>query len=252
MSHSFPFSKEVRSKKKLLFCFHHAGGSAAIFREWMRSDSPFEVIPVELPGKSTRLSEPYQTSMAQLIPTLTADIFELAGECEIYLFGHSMGAILAFQIAYAMQMVYGKSIRLLAVAGRQAPQEPNFDRYRSDMGDEKLLEELKRMDGTPKELLENEEVQKYILPIIKRDYALNESYCYNNEKIQADILVHSGKDDPDLNFERIEGWKNVTDGTTRIREWEGGHFFLFELEDAYFRELVADITAMDCGEEGRK
>jgi medium-chain acyl-[acyl-carrier-protein] hydrolase len=243
MKQWFPFNKDNSTKQAYLFCFHH-GGTAASFRIWTQYESPLEIIPVELPGKASRMSEVYIESFEELVPDAAEAILEKSKGKKIFLYGHSMGAIFAFSIAYQLEKLHGINPELLIVAGRHAPHFPNQDAYHSSMGNDKLLEELKRLSGTPKEIINSKELQSFLLPVIRRDYILNESYCYQGEKISCPILAHAGTKDPDAGKELMSHWKEVTSGSMYLEEYGGTHFFINELENYYFTELIRGILQL--------
>jgi len=237
MNKCFPFNKGFSNEKDLLFCFHHAGGSATQFRSWLEYISLIDVVPVELPGKATRRAEKYVESMAELVPHLAHAIAGICTNKRIYLFGHSMGAIIAYQVAHYLEKELKIKPRLLIAAARQAPQAPSMDRYTSAKGFDILLEELRWLNGTPNIILENKNIQEIILPEIRREYILNESYVYAGEKISCDICVHYGKEDPDLTEGALLGWRDVTTGSVDIKAYGGDHFFVYSHLKEYIESL---------------
>lgn len=237
----FPFERERNSSKNMLFCFHHAGGTASLYRDWIRWSDQIQVIPVELPGKATRMGEKFAVNMHNTSKEIAGQIVSEAEHADIWLYGHSMGAVLAFSVACALEKKYGKHIKKLIVSGRHAPQDQVEETYRSTMGDKALVTELRRLGGTPEELLENSEVSKYILPTIKADYRLNESYQYTGEMLHCPISAYAGNQDTDAPFALMENWESVTDGPFRIFEEEGSHFFPTELGRSYWKKIEKEI-----------
>ena len=241
----FPFShlnetKQVNTHK--LFCFHHAGGTAAAFKNWVRNQQNVAIYSVELPGKATRIRENFSTHYQELVPEIAETIENEVGESSFSLFGHSMGAVLAFKIAYFLETELMRKPNRLIVAGRHAPQEEYKDPYQTYMGDDKLIEELKRVNGTPKEILENEALLNFLLPSIKNDYKLNESFDYKNEVLSIPITAHVSDQDPDANFSQMQKWKQVTNRDFEIKEYSGDHFFIYKLGKTYYEEVAKIAT----------
>lgn len=240
----FPFvdlnNNNTTSKYKL-FCFHHAGGSASIYRAWMMYKKDIDIYPVELPGKGTRKGEEYITNYADLVPQIAEAINAVTNGERFALFGHSMGAIMAFKTAFMLESKYNNKPDKLIVAGRHSPVDKVMDIYQTWMDDEELIKELKRINGTPKEILENNEILKILLPSVKNDYKLNESFDYNNEIINTPIIAHVGNEDLDANGEQMERWKLVTSKAFQLKEFNGDHFFLYDLGEQYYNEVVKTV-----------
>ncbi|MGO5092399.1 thioesterase II family protein [Clostridium sp. LCP25S3_F10] len=240
----FPFanlnSNNLGVKQKV-FCFHHAGGSAAIYRSWIMYGNDIDIYPVELPGKGTRMKEEYITNYENLVPKIAEAINNVTNGEHFSLFGHSMGAIMAFKTAFLLETKHNNKADKLIVAGRHAPIDNILDRYQTWMNDKELIKEIKRVNGTPKEILESEEILKILLPAIKNDYKLNESFDYKDEVISSSIIAHFGSEDLDAQKEQMERWKMVTTREFELKEFNGNHFFLYDLGEKYYNEVVKEI-----------
>lgn len=244
----FPFSHLNSEKKEIshkLFCFHHAGGTASAYKPWAEYHKGVTTYPVELPGKATRMRETFITHYERLVPDIAKAIDAEVGETTFSLFGHSLGAIMAFKTAFILETLYKRKPATLIVAGRHAPQDDFKDPYQTYMGDDKLVEELKRVNGTPKDILANEEILKVLLPSIKNDYKLNESFDYKDEMLNTPIVAHVSNHDPDANPDQMERWKLVTKGDFKIKQFEGDHFFVHSLGENYYTEVAE--TAIEAG-----
>ncbi|CQR73884.1 Linear gramicidin dehydrogenase LgrE [Sporomusa ovata DSM 2662] len=244
----FPFGYNRDSKKARVFCFHYAGGSAAAFKHWTISCLTVEFIPVELPGKGTRISEPCFEKFDCLIEELLSGLMTAINNRPFYFFGHSMGAIIAFEAAYQLKCKYGIQPEKLIVAGRHAPHHPDPSMFKSHMDDEALIGELKRLNGTPREIMENKEILQFLLPIIRSDYRLHESYCYRGQKLNLPIIAHAGKRDYEANAAIMKYWNEVTDGPFALKEFDGNHFFVQNLGEEYLSELIRAVSRNDYGE----
>ena len=240
----FPFNRsgEAGRDTVLVFCFHHAGGSAAVYRKWQElSDDSLQFVPVELPGKGCRMGEEYIADM-QTLTEIAADAVEWFAEGRRFVFyGHSMGSAIAFKTAYELEKYHSCTPELLVVSGRHSPCIHLSDRYTTDMEDSALITELTVMGGTPKEILENKELMEYLIPHIKNDYRLNESFAYNGELVNIPIYAYAGTMDADATYVMLDDWEKVTTCGLKKREFEGKHFFLFDLGRPYAAMLKKRI-----------
>lgn len=239
----FPFESERKNSEKLLFCFHHAGGTAAIYRDWIKWSDEIQVIPVELPGKATRMGEQYAENMDTVAESISKEIKKVSAGKQVWLYGHSMGSVLAFSVACYLEMQNVK-VEKLIVSGRHAPQEQIDDAYQTYMDDEVLVAEMRRVGGTPVEFLENEELLKFILPPLKADYKINESYVYDGQKVHCDIVGYAGSMDLDAPLALMESWKDATTGTFILHEAQGAHFFPIELGYSFWKKIENNILSV--------
>lgn len=236
----FPFENERKNSDKLLFCFHHAGGTASIYRDWIKWSDEIQVMPVELPGKATRMVEKYAENMAIVAADVSKEIAKMATGKQVWLYGHSMGSVLAFSVTCNLEAQNIK-VEKLIVSGRHAPKDRIDDVYQTYMGDEVLIAEIKRVGGTPEEFLENKEILKFILPPLKADYKINESYVYGGQKVNCDILGYAGSLDVDAPLSLMEGWKDVTTGEFTLQEVQGTHFFPVEHGCPFWEKIEREV-----------
>ena len=146
-------------------------------------------------------------------------------------FGHSMGAIISFELARHLRREGRAGPVSLLVSGRRAPQVPDTDPKTYDLPEEELLEELRRLKGTPKQVLEHPELVKMMLPLIRGDFELCQTYEYTEESpLRCPIFALGGLQDTEENLDRIERWKEQTSGDFSLKIIAGGHFFLHSCE----------------------
>lgn len=240
----FPFTTyglEDSNYTQMVFCFHHAGGSASVYRKWTLKKEKMNFVCVELPGKGTRRKEKFVENFSDLVEPLSESIIKAAGNRNILFFGHSMGAAIAFYTADYMKHKYGKCPQKIIVAGRQAPNEENVTEFKTYMDDNALVKELIRYHATPKEVLENEELLNFILPEIRRDYKLNESFIYRGECLDIPLILHAGKKDKEADSTVMRRWSGVTNKEVFIREFDGDHFFVLNMGDEYWKQVNEDL-----------
>lgn len=147
----FPFTTydlDELNNRDIVFCFHHAGGSASVYRKWTLKKEKINFVCVELPGKGTRRKERFIENFEELVGPLVESIINVADDRNILFFGHSMGAAMAFYAAAYMAQNYGREPRKIVVAGRQAPNEVNLTEFKSYMDDDALIKELIRYQAT--------------------------------------------------------------------------------------------------------
>ena len=240
----FPFVEDTgASRLRMMFCFHHAGGSAAVFRPWTKYQERLMVVPVELPGKATRISEKPATDGEQLVSSLAGAMAEMINDQEYCVYGHSMGAMLGFKTAALLESEYGMVPRLMVVAGRHEPLRSPVSHFHSSQGEEALVTELVRLGGTPAELLADRELLGWLLPQIIADYRIDETLVHRGEILSCPIHAHVGCEDTETPAELVVGWQAMTSAQFELRSFEGDHFFPHQPGTAYYRELEEEMCA---------
>ena len=214
-------------KAKLrLFCFPYAGGSALIFRTWQDYlPDNIQVCPLELPGRGSRLRETPFKNITSLVRAI-APAIESWLDLPFAFFGHSLGAIVSFELACFLRREYGKLPVHLIVSGRQAPPIPDRS-PKYNLAEADLISELKSLGGTPKDILENSEMLELVLPIIRADLTMDETYHYQaSEPLDCPITVFGGLQDPETTKEDLEAWEKHTNKSFSLQMFSGNHFFI--------------------------
>jgi len=243
-------SKPNRRASVRLFCFPYAGGGNSIFRSWQQSvPDTIEVCPVQLPGRDSRITEPPCAEMNQLI-RLAGQALAPYLDMPFALFGHSMGALISFELArYTRREFNAQPVHLFA-SGHRSPQA------RNDLVDLKLfdsaLPEVLGRNGTSREALEDPEFVELVLPILRADLDLCKSYVYLPEPpFSFPITAFGGLDDDGVPRHSIEGWREHTTGPFSLRMLPGDHFFLntsrLPLLEAISKELEQDMRGKGMG-----
>lgn len=217
-------SAEVKAR---LFCFPYAGGSAMVYRDWSRMlPTSIEVISVELPGRGGRLREPPFSDLPTLIDALVPPISSLL-DLPFGFFGHSMGAIIAFETARRLRNDCKVEPKRLFVSGRQAAHIPDDDPHTYDLPRAEFIAELGRLNGTPREVLDDAELMELMIPTLRADFRLVQTYEYSPDRpLGCPITAFGGLQDVEVGRERLLAWRELTTSEFSIHLLSGDHFFL--------------------------
>lgn len=235
----FPFVRPVSGSAIRLFCFGYAGGSASAFRRWRQLLPPsVDVWAVQLPGHETRRREPHAAEMAQLVRGFVDEAGpELRGP--FALFGHSFGAVVAFEVARQLRRAGRPLPAHLLLSGHDAPQLPALLSPISQAPTAELIGRLRLLGGTPPEVLDNEALLEVLLPVLRGDFAILERHQFVPEPpLPVPLTVFSGAEDPGFPPDRVDAWREHALPFRRPEILPGGHFFLRTHEE----ELVARIA----------
>jgi medium-chain acyl-[acyl-carrier-protein] hydrolase len=210
-----------------LFCFPYAGGSSLTYRKWPDGlPADVEVCPVQLPGRGNRLREPAYTQLPPLIETLSVALSPYF-DVPFAFFGHSMGATIGFELARQLRSARAPEPFHLFVSGRRAPQCPETDPPSYELPEPLFIEELRRLDGTPQEVLEHPELMQFLLPLLRADFQLIQTYAYDpGPPLSCPITAFGGDRDPDAGRDLLEPWREQTTSDFSLQMFPGGHFFL--------------------------
>ena len=223
-----------------LFCFPHAGGNASTSRSWHASlPSAVEVYGVQLPGRANRIGELALTRLADLVEGIGLAIRPLIDRPMVF-FGHSMGALLSFELARWVRRHYGVQPIHLFVSGRRAPQLSELDKQTYLASDADFIAKLSGLNGTPSDLFRDSELFDLVLPTVRADFKAVETYRYLEEPpLDCPITVYGGTEDPESQHGRMEAWDTQTTVGCSTHIVRGGHFFVQSNE----RELLFLLNA---------
>lgn len=223
-----------------LFCFPYAGGSAAIYRSWLDAfPVGIEVCPIELPGRGMRFVEPPHTTMEPLVQEIAATLAPYLDR-PFALFGHSMGALIAFEAAHALREKYGLNARHLFTSAHRAPQIPDPATAVHDLPEPEFWERLRELNGTSDDVLKHPELLSAIQPMLRADFSLCDRYTYvDRPRLSCPITALGGLQDPKADRESLGAWREQTDATFRLHMLQGDHFFL-RTNAASLREIIIE------------
>ncbi|MER5843605.1 MULTISPECIES: thioesterase II family protein [Streptomyces] len=225
----------------MLFCLPHAGAGASAYRRWPALvGAAAEVVPVQLPGRENRFGEPPATRADEVVDELADRMLERAAHHpRMVLFGHSMGALLGYELAHALT-ARGRAPDHLFASAHRAPSLP---RGRDDvhrLPREELVAHLMRMEGTQPEVLAHPDLLDLLLPVVRADYALCETYRFTpRPPLSVPITVLGGSGDPGVRPEHLTAWEELTTGPFRSHLLPGGHFYLHDR----LADIVSVLTA---------
>jgi medium-chain acyl-[acyl-carrier-protein] hydrolase len=236
-----------------LFCFPYAGGGTAIFRDWAKElGLNVEVCAIRLPGRERRFGEAPMRRSEQIVAAVVPILRDLL-DLPFAMFGHSMGAVLAYEVARALRAAAAAEPRLLVVSAHNAPQSPPRHRNWHTLPRDALIAQLKALNGTPPEIFEHDDLVDLMLPMLRGDLELIETYqCAAGPLLTCPVLAIGGADDADVPSQELAGWASVTTGSFKPLRLPGGHFFITtgrtgflqtlrrELVEAGFRERDAE------------
>ncbi|MGI9366832.1 MAG: SDR family NAD(P)-dependent oxidoreductase, partial [Rhizobiaceae bacterium] len=227
-----------------LICFSYAGGGASSFKDWIDiAPEHIELCFVQLPGREERLGEPLMSDMSTLVDTLTQELIAYTDRPFVF-FGHSMGAIIGYEVACRLRALGAAQPRHLFVSARAAPQlEKNNDPMRH-LDDDLFIERLHQTYGAVPEAIRNsKELQAIFLPILRADVALLETHIDSSpDPLDYPITALGGADDPAISTAMLAGWQERTTGTFAQQEFPGDHFFINAGREAVMAAIVDSLS----------
>jgi len=227
-----------------LFCFPYAGGGVHTFRAWADNlPKSVEVCPVQLPGRGARMMEAPFTQMGPLVQTAAEALLPHLDKPFAF-FGHSMGALVSFELARQLRKQNSPEPSRLFVSGCFAPNIP--DPYPlHDLPDSEFLEGLRRLNGMPQEALENAELIHLLLPTLRADCTVTETYTYTDRPpLNCPISAFGGLQDHLLSRDDLDGWRQQTTASFSLRMFPGDHFFLQTAQPLLLQILSRELQGL--------
>lgn len=210
-----------------LFCFPYAGGGASIFRTWSNSLPHYvELFGIQLPGREDRIKETPFTDISLLVQTLIPILYPYLS-IPFTFFGHSMGALISFELTHRLRTEQGPIPIHLFISGRRAPQIPDCYSLIYKLAEQEFLQEVRDLNGTPNQILENSELMKLFLPILRADFSICGTYTYTNKTpLDCSISAFGGIEDSRETYNLLKSWSAQTHSSFSLQMLPGDHFFL--------------------------
>ncbi|MGA5900219.1 thioesterase II family protein [Streptomyces venetus] len=225
-----------------LFCLPHAGAGASVYRDWPVLLAPgIEAIPVQPPGRESRHGEPALHSAVELVAALEGPVARRAGG-DFALFGHSMGALLCYELAHVLSAL-GKPPRHLFVSGLGAPHIPPTGPRLCDLPDDELVTVIAKLEGTSPDVLAQPELVQFLLPLFRADLEVWETYSHRRSPLPVPITAMGGRRDPGVGLDLLGAWKELTSADFHLEVFDGGHFYHHAAPDqvlAVIRERLGE------------
>jgi medium-chain acyl-[acyl-carrier-protein] hydrolase len=228
--------------KLRLFCFPYAGGGAHIYRNWFKSlPAHVEVCPVHLPGRGSRQRETPFIRMELLAKAVLSEMRSYLDKPFAF-FGHSMGAVISFEIARLLRREEAALPVHLFISGRSAPQiqEPKMQTY--DLPDAAFMEELLRLKGTPSQALEHRGLMEVVMPLLRADFELIQTYAYTDEPPLNVPLTAIGGLEDEISREDLDGWRAQTTRAFSLWMLAGDHFYLTKNQQLLLPLLTQELS----------
>ncbi|MCP2256361.1 medium-chain acyl-[acyl-carrier-protein] hydrolase [Streptoalloteichus tenebrarius] len=221
-----------------LYCLAHAGGDARMFAPWSaRLPEHIEVCPVQLPGRGERLQHRPLSTLPEVLDEILAAVDT---SLPFALFGHSLGAILAFEAADRLRD--HPPARLL-VSGHRAPHLPLREEVIHHLPDEQFVARLAELNGTPQVVLDNPGFLRMLLPVMRADFTISETYRYRDRPpLSCPITAFGGTEDPDVSHRELVEWSRHTTGACRAEQFPGDHFFLTRDPDPLLASVARELA----------
>ena len=226
-----------------LFCIAHAGGGASAFRGWADVlPADVEVCPVQLPGRENRIGEKPFDRLEPLVEAL-ADAVDGYLDRPFALFGHSNGALMGFELARTLRARGRPGPVHLFPSGRRAPDLPADTEPIHALPEGEFLSSLQELGGLPAALLEHRELLELLVPLLRADVAIHETYQFREQApLACPITAYGGLMDPKVSPAQVQAWGRHTAREFATRMFPGGHFYLLQEDrDAALRTLSADL-----------
>lgn len=229
-----------------MFCFPYAGGGTLTFRHWWKLlPTCVEVYLVQLPGRETLVREPPLTRLPEIVEAVVPELLPYLDKPFAF-FGHSMGAFISFEIALLLRRRYQIQPAHLFVSGCRAPQIERTKPPIHNLPDARFLEELRRLNGTPEEILQNPELMQLMKPVLRADFEVSETYTYNRTApLDCPITAFGGLQDPEAKRTELKAWCEQTSAAFSLQMFPGDHFFLHASQPLLLQTIAHQLQRLD-------
>lgn len=237
-----PAAAPVRAR---LVCFPYAGGGASAYRRWASLlPDGVQLVAVQPPGREARFVEAPHRALAPLVAELCTAIAPFLDRPAVF-FGHSLGALVAYELVRALAAAGLPTPTHLFASGRRAPNLALGRRSFHDLPQAALIDELRAMGGTAAGVLENPELMDMMLPLLRADFEVHDTYRWQPDApLSLPITVMGGLDDIATDADNLAAWQAMTHQTCRVRMFRGGHFFIDQGRDEVLAVVRQELQAL--------
>jgi medium-chain acyl-[acyl-carrier-protein] hydrolase len=227
----FYIQKPRPSASHRLFCFPYAGGGASVFRDWFQSlPQEIEIVAIRPPGREIRFSGAPISSLVQLVQLLYQNLLPLFDKPFMF-FGHSNGALASFELARLLEAKRTVGPDLVILSAKRPPHIPDPRKNISHLPDKEFLVELREFNGTPQEILQNQELMNLLIPVLRADFSLSETMTHvDNTPLKAETILFHGIRDR-ITKEEVVAWQDLLLKPHKLVEFSGDHFFIDSQRD---------------------
>ena len=209
-----------------LFCFPYAGGSAVIYRDWATALADgIELVIIQLPGRANRLFEEPCKKISDVLDGLLSEIIPLLDK-PYFVIGHSLGGRIALDLVSELTLRGVRLPDLFIASGSRAPQQPLRKPSIADLPYAEFINELRLMGGTPKEVLDNDEMMELFLPMLRADFAMASELREVHDLINSNLVIFWGDEDEFVTESDVMPWAEFFTGNSSVYCFNGGHFFI--------------------------
>lgn len=226
-----------------LFCLPYAGGGASAYRAWAGLlPAEIELCAIQLPGREQRIGEAAYTAMPELVAALAEQLAPWVADLPYALFGHSLGALVAYELGQALRDT-GTCPHHLFVSASPPPPGAGQRRPIHTLPDAQFIDELRRLKGTPEEVLQHRELMELLLPVLRADFSLLDTYSPRQRPpLPCAIAAFAGAADQEIPADVVQGWQEHTAAAFRLRVVPGDHFFLHSAGPALIQAIRYDLA----------
>ena len=242
-------SENIEHDKITLFCFPFAGGGASTYNNWVKMlDERYTVCPIQLPGREDRIAESPYYDMNAMLNDLESEIMDnIDGKFAFW--GHSMGGKIAYELEKRLEKK-NKIAEWLFISASRAPCFPETDPIHG-LPDLDFKHKLSKFDGTPKEIMENDDLLDFFLPMLRADFTMDETYCGDTSvKLQCPVSAFAGDCDKEATEKEMKAWSNYTKNEFEYRVFHGSHFYIKENEIPVLKAVADTLKRITKRKEG--
>lgn len=221
-----------------LICFPHAGAGASVYNEWKEVANNINVIPAQLPGREKKFTEKPYTNINEAVDGLFVEITkEIDAKLPIVIFGHCLGSLLAYELSHRLIGIPDYKVMRLVISGCSGPNNKR-NKILNCHSDNEFIKNIEDITGYKHPALENPAMRSLILPVLKADVQMNNSYIPTHKDAFIPITTIRGENDQLVSFEEISEWQEVSTAPINHNELPGDHMYMLDSAN----EIISIIT----------